>query len=321
MRYYVEVEGNDGARARHDVRARPLCVGRAPSNDLVLRDDSISGHHAMLWADAGGLWVEDLKSRSGTKVNGDALAGVSALRPGDTLMMGERSNLRVCAHSDEGDTNERTWLVEDIQVGMQTPVWTDRFTIGPQKNADLVVPDAPDDVTLLVHDHSEVWLGRDGDMRKIGPDEVFEVGTRCFCLRLPKQEDGTGSPIGTTSYAYGLRARVAGPTGPEATLRDLRNGTSCVVRADTRAVLMYLLARKLRDDHDCGMSPADSGWCAEAGLAVGVWGHGASVGHSGNLNVLLFRVRREFAAAGFDPWFIETRRRHVRARVESVDVD
>lgn len=62
-------------------------IGRAPDNDVVLDDPSVSGHHARLaWSD-GKLLVEDLSSANGTFVDGERVTRVTT-RAGAELRVG-----------------------------------------------------------------------------------------------------------------------------------------------------------------------------------------------------------------------------------------
>lgn len=62
-------------------------IGRAPDADLVLRDDSVSRKHSRLFSANGALWLRDLGSRNGTRVNGTQVARYR-LGPGDRLSIG-----------------------------------------------------------------------------------------------------------------------------------------------------------------------------------------------------------------------------------------
>ncbi|MDD9969744.1 MAG: FHA domain-containing protein [Myxococcales bacterium] len=79
------------------IRPRPghgtddaMSVGRSPSNDIVLRDPSISKHHAWLVrGDNGRLRVCDLGSKNGTQLNGQAITNRDVpIRSGDTIVFG-----------------------------------------------------------------------------------------------------------------------------------------------------------------------------------------------------------------------------------------
>src|SRR5436305_5942428 len=64
-----------------------LTVGRGAA-DLVIDDPSVSRIHAVFRSAGDAIEVEDLGSRNGTKVNGEPIAAVTALRPGDSVEVG-----------------------------------------------------------------------------------------------------------------------------------------------------------------------------------------------------------------------------------------
>jgi adenylate cyclase len=66
-------------------------LGRADENDIVLSGDLVSRRHARFKARGDELQVEDLGSRNGSKVNGEPLKGVAALKAGDTVTVGENT--------------------------------------------------------------------------------------------------------------------------------------------------------------------------------------------------------------------------------------
>ena len=63
---------------------RQLLVGRRESCDIVLRFANVSAHHCQLAIDNGYLYVRDLQSRNGIKVN-DVRVQERRLDPGDIL--------------------------------------------------------------------------------------------------------------------------------------------------------------------------------------------------------------------------------------------
>ncbi|MBX3003549.1 MAG: FHA domain-containing protein [Anaerolineales bacterium] len=71
-----------------------LLIGRDPSSDLHIQDIEVSRRHARLIAQSGGFVLEDLGSTNGTFVNGERVHGVSVLRPGDEIRLGEVVTLR-----------------------------------------------------------------------------------------------------------------------------------------------------------------------------------------------------------------------------------
>ncbi len=72
--------------------ARPVAgdlrIGKAPDNDLVLSDDTVSRHHCVLSLRADGIQVRDLDSTNGTKVQG-ARVTEALVQAGTVLKVGE----------------------------------------------------------------------------------------------------------------------------------------------------------------------------------------------------------------------------------------
>jgi FHA domain/FhaA, N-terminal domain len=72
-----------------DVTINRSVVGRSGTCDVHVAGDDVSRHHAVLWQEAGSIWVADIGSSNGTTVNGEAVAGAVPLVDGDRLAFGE----------------------------------------------------------------------------------------------------------------------------------------------------------------------------------------------------------------------------------------
>jgi len=71
---------------------KSLSIGRLPGNDVVLAQDSnVSRRHALLSTYQGKVFVRDLNSLNGTKVNGELVAGDHLLQDGDIVTVGDTS--------------------------------------------------------------------------------------------------------------------------------------------------------------------------------------------------------------------------------------
>jgi adenylate cyclase len=66
-------------------------VGRAEENDIALTGTAVSRRHAQFEVREGQLYIEDLGSRNGSKLNGQTLKGTATLRPGDVVSLGENT--------------------------------------------------------------------------------------------------------------------------------------------------------------------------------------------------------------------------------------
>src|SRR5438094_4663517 len=89
----LEVKEGAGPASEVALGSGATTVGRAPDNDLVLHQPSISRHHARLDVGAGGVSVVDLGSANGTMVNGAELDPriPRALAPGEAVTIGPYS--------------------------------------------------------------------------------------------------------------------------------------------------------------------------------------------------------------------------------------
>jgi len=63
-------------------------VGRSSQADTRIEDAEVSRRHALLWREAGGMWVADLGSSNGTRLNGETVAEVAEVVDGDLLTFG-----------------------------------------------------------------------------------------------------------------------------------------------------------------------------------------------------------------------------------------
>ena len=77
-----------------DVGINRAVVGRSSTADVHLARDDISRQHALLWREAGTIWLADLGSSNGTFVNGERLADTMDLFDGDRIGLG-RTELRL----------------------------------------------------------------------------------------------------------------------------------------------------------------------------------------------------------------------------------
>lgn len=295
----------------HDV-VRPTNVGRGSNNDLVLAEATVSWNHAVVWAEGERLWVRDLGSSNGTFVNDRRISGAEPIRHGDRLRFGPGLIVLVEGESLAAPV-ERGILVEAVDAGVRVQVASDRFEIGSAPGVDLRVDGlSPVAGTLLVHRNGEVWLGRGEEDVMLRPGERFEIEGRTFLLvELGGQHVPTAVTV-SDRYPYKVEVELEGATGPHAVITDVSNGTTYRVDAGNRAVLLWILAKKWADDHTANPDSTEAGWCTNEEVQSGIWG---KQGDDNKMHVLIYRLRGELKKAGFDPWFLEKRQRHVRVRI------
>jgi len=83
----VVTEGADAGR-KFPVRGS-LRIGRAPDNEIQLRDRMVSRYHAQIEPDEDACYVADLESGNGTLVNGRPISESTWLQAGDEILVGD----------------------------------------------------------------------------------------------------------------------------------------------------------------------------------------------------------------------------------------
>jgi len=64
-------------------------VGRSGTCDVHVPTEDVSRRHALIWQEAGSVWVVDLGSSNGTFLNGEAVVGAAAMIDGDRVAFGD----------------------------------------------------------------------------------------------------------------------------------------------------------------------------------------------------------------------------------------
>jgi pSer/pThr/pTyr-binding forkhead associated (FHA) protein len=87
----IEVVVDDGATIGTRRFGRRILVGRAPGADIRIADPRVSRLHARLEMRDDGVYVEDLGSRNGTRVDGEAIGESRRLAAGNEIGVGSAS--------------------------------------------------------------------------------------------------------------------------------------------------------------------------------------------------------------------------------------
>lgn len=83
----IHVPGRDAETVRLEGDG-PFPLGRALDNKVVVNDTAVSRKHAEIVRRGDGYYIQDLKSKNGTKVNGTLIQAESPLKPGDRIDIG-----------------------------------------------------------------------------------------------------------------------------------------------------------------------------------------------------------------------------------------
>jgi len=97
LAYLVIREGAKWTDVFRLIPGQTVTIGRAPSNQIVIKDERCSRNHAEVFAGGDNWTVRDLDSRNGTLVGDQRCQGDRTLQPGDVIRIG-RSQM-VFVHS------------------------------------------------------------------------------------------------------------------------------------------------------------------------------------------------------------------------------
>jgi phosphoserine phosphatase RsbU/P len=95
---HLQITPAEGAPFEHPLRGDSLVLGRALGADVTLSDPFASRRHSRLFRTGGELFVEDLGSRNGTIVNGQAIQQPTRVGPGDVIKI-SNSVIRLSAEA------------------------------------------------------------------------------------------------------------------------------------------------------------------------------------------------------------------------------
>lgn len=317
--YQLEILRGEEVVHTHPISAQPCHLGRGTTNDLVLADARVSSNHLVVWTEGDSVWLEDLGSRNGTTLDGTPLTGRREAGTGALVVMGGNIHMRISGTADPRNDLPGL-LLEDTHSGVRVPIRSDRLVIGSDPGCALVIPEAaPQAATLLIHP-GEVWLGTNEDTSELTIDHPFEVAGRTLVLRAAGTSATRTEALDEARYPYSLTVQMDGPAGPAGRLKNKKTGVEHLTTSEIRATLLFVLARQLRADLDSGEPPDERGWMHDDDIASGIWGRERFRLEPNNFHVLVHRLRKEVKGAGFDPWFIEKKRLHLRLKLDDVTI-
>ena len=92
MRAQLTIHYADGSSHEMTLPDKPLVIGKAPECDIVIPDGATSRRHAEIEARAGKVFIKDLKSLNGTRVNNRKIGEQEIeLKEGDSINLGRSS--------------------------------------------------------------------------------------------------------------------------------------------------------------------------------------------------------------------------------------
>jgi len=100
LAYLVIREGAKWSDVFRLVPGQAVTIGRAPTSQIVIKDERCSRNHAEAFLSGGQWTLRDLDSRNGTMVGHDVVRGDRTLNPGDVIRIGHTQLVFVHKLSD-----------------------------------------------------------------------------------------------------------------------------------------------------------------------------------------------------------------------------
>ena len=113
--FKLTIEDDEGKTTVVPLARDEITIGRLEGNTIRLTERNVSRRHARLLRQNGALYIEDLASFTGVRVNGTKIAAATALREGDEVQIGdyrialrgERTTAAIADRSSVGGISDR----------------------------------------------------------------------------------------------------------------------------------------------------------------------------------------------------------------------
>src|SRR5437762_7257656 len=83
------IEDDEGRKTVIPIVRDEITIGRQDGNTIRLTERNVSRRHARLLQQNGVIYIEDLASFTGVKVNGARITSVMPVRDGDQMQIGD----------------------------------------------------------------------------------------------------------------------------------------------------------------------------------------------------------------------------------------
>jgi pSer/pThr/pTyr-binding forkhead associated (FHA) protein len=121
MQVKLKVVSGSHAGKEIKVSLAKFFIGRGEDCHLRPQSDLISRHHCAIIVEEGQAIIRDLKSRNGTLVNGEKIAGDVTLKMGDTVKVGPLEFAVLIDHSLGGAKKPKVTDVKDAAARVAEP--------------------------------------------------------------------------------------------------------------------------------------------------------------------------------------------------------
>jgi hypothetical protein len=257
-------------------------VGRSSRSELMLDRPRVSSQHALLRWNGAAWEVKDLGSRNGTWLDGVALAPsiVAPLQQGARLRFGDEVE---------------EWIVEDASEPSVMATALDGSSTVLAEGSLLAVPAVDDPEVTLYAGDSGSWLVEREDAPPIAirSGETFEAGGKTWRFCCPSAVAQTQAPATALELRTAELTFAVSADEEYVELRARCSGRDVHLGSRSQFYMLLTLARSRLDDVARGIPEPSAGWIYQDELLRAL-----DVPQS-QLNIDVFRVRRQLAAAGF----------------------
>ncbi|MDZ4819574.1 MAG: sigma 54-interacting transcriptional regulator, partial [Planctomycetota bacterium] len=142
LAYLVIREGMKWTDVFRLIPGQTATIGRAPTNQVILKDDRCSRTHAEIFLSQGSWVVRDLDSRNGTIVGTELVRGDQILEPGDIIRIGQSQLAFVHDLAKAfSDSSNGSRMSESVLAGSANP------TMGTIDDSSVFQPLEPTTIT------------------------------------------------------------------------------------------------------------------------------------------------------------------------------
>lgn len=133
------IEDDEGKTTVYPLADGQVSIGRKESNTIRLMERNVSRRHARLVRNTGSVFIEDLDSYNGIRINGERIAGRYEVREGDLVEIGDyhlalqRTEVAEEAGGRSGDGWPQAGTVPDIRLPNEMGAGGNRDTLIDQQ--------------------------------------------------------------------------------------------------------------------------------------------------------------------------------------------
>lgn len=145
----LRIKAGPEAGKAFDLSHEAQVIGRSEAADLVVPHPEVSQRHARIVFQEGQYFIEDLGSRNGTFLNGNAVGGLQALKDGDEVFLGPNIIL-VFSQPQTGKPESFEQLLEAKPGAPAAAINKTMLDVDAEAVASLVKPSIPPTLVVTV---------------------------------------------------------------------------------------------------------------------------------------------------------------------------